>query len=102
MEDYQWVGREWGGKGTENKSIIGRHKIDKRRLRIIQGIEAKELIGRTHGHDLRWVGCKERKGRKNCDNCNSIINKIFLKNKKIKIIRNKNSTGYFIFLISLL
>ena len=51
--------------------------------------EAKELIGMTHGHELsgRNVGGKEGgwqrgiKGRKKWDNCNSIINKIYLKNK---------------------
>ena len=51
--------------------------------------EAKELICMTHGHELRWgnnggrVGTGQRgiKGRKKWDNCNSIINKIYLKNK---------------------
>ena len=51
--------------------------------------EAKELICTTHGHELggnaggrgdaRWRGIK---GRKKWDNCNSIINKIYLKKEK--------------------
>ena len=49
--------------------------------------EAKELICTTHGHELRWVGntggrwgAGQRgiKGKK-WHNCNSIINKIYLK-----------------------
>ena len=51
--------------------------------------EAKELICATHGHELRGVGTGGResagqmriKGRKKWDNCNSIINKIYFKNK---------------------
>ena len=49
--------------------------------------EAKEVICMTHGHELRCgnaggkVGARQRgiKGRKKWDNCNSIINKIYLK-----------------------
>ena len=49
--------------------------------------EAKELIGMTHGHELRWGNAGGRwgtrwrriKGRKKWDSCNSIINKIYLK-----------------------
>ena len=48
--------------------------------------EAKELICTTHGHELRWgnmggrgfTGQRGIKGGK-WDNCNSIINKIYLK-----------------------
>ena len=43
----------------------------------------------THGHELRGEGWKEGvtgqkriKGREKWDNCNSIINKIYLKIKK--------------------
>ena len=51
--------------------------------------EAKELIFMTHGHELRWgndggrvgTGWRGIKGRKKWDNCNSIINKIYLKIK---------------------
>ena len=37
------------------KSINGRDKIDRKRLRIIWGRgEAKELTCMTHGQELRW------------------------------------------------
>ena len=53
--------------------------------------EAKELICMTHGNELRWGNVSGRwdtrqrgiKGRKKQDNCNNIINKMYLKNKKI-------------------
>ena len=35
MEGYQWGRGERGVKGTGIRSIIGRHKIEKGRLRII-------------------------------------------------------------------
>ena len=50
--------------------------------------EAKELICMTHGHELTKVGdCwwewgyreEGNKGEKKLDNCNNIINKIYLK-----------------------
>ena len=49
--------------------------------------EAKELIYMTHEHELRGVNAGGRwgagwrgiKGRKKWDNCNNIINKIYLK-----------------------
>ena len=52
--------------------------------------EAKELTCTTHRHELRWgnaggrgsTGQREIKGRKKWDNCNGIINKIYLTNKK--------------------
>ena len=51
--------------------------------------EAKELTCMTHGHELRWgvVGgnggyrVEAGKGGKIWDNCNSIINRMYLKNK---------------------
>ena len=53
--------------------------------------EAKELICMTHGHELRcrgWGqiaggerGTGQRGDEGNWDNCNSITNKIYLKNK---------------------
>ena len=51
--------------------------------------EAKELVGMTHGHEVRWGnaggswGTAQRgiKGKKKWDNCKSIINKIYLKKK---------------------
>ena len=56
--------------------------------------EAKELIYMTHGHELRWgkdggrgnTGRRGRKGRKKKDNCNSIINKLYLKKTPIHIM----------------
>ena len=48
--------------------------------------EAKELICTTHGHELRgecwcggWCRAERNKGEKKWDNCNSIINKLYLK-----------------------
>ena len=49
--------------------------------------EAKELMCTTHGHELRredvggrgFAGPMGVRGRKKWDNCNSIINKIYLK-----------------------
>ena len=54
--------------------------------------EAKDLIYMTHDHELRWgndggkvsAGQRGIKGRKQWDNCNSIISKIFFKGKKTK------------------
>ena len=51
--------------------------------------EAKELICMTSEHELRWgnaggragAGQRTIEGRKQWDNCNSIINKIHEKNK---------------------
>ena len=61
MEGYQQgSGRERegvneGGKVQGIRIIIGRHKIDRGRLRILSigNGEAKELICMTHGHELR-------------------------------------------------
>ena len=35
MEGYQWGRGEWGGNVHGIRSIIGRHKIDRGRLRIV-------------------------------------------------------------------
>ena len=89
MEGYQQgsgTGKEWG-KGTENKQ----HKwqVENRQgegKNSIGNGEAKELTCTTHGHELKggmqvgesvqdWRGIKWEKW----DNCNSIINKIYLK-----------------------
>ena len=51
--------------------------------------EATELTCMTHRHELKWgnaggrvgTGLRGIKGRKKWDNCNSIIDKIYLKNK---------------------
>ena len=72
------VGMRGGRKGEKVqgiRSINGRYKIDRGRLRIGNGGngEAKECIGMTHGHELRggmlvggWVQDGGRiKGRKN-------------------------------------
>ena len=50
-------GFPWGG-GREEKvkrirSIIGRHKIDGEKSKMVQETEFKELICTTHGHELR-------------------------------------------------
>ena len=95
MEITWWViSREWeeerGGKGTENKQ----HKlqVENRQGEVknsIGNVEAKELVCMTHGHELKggnvggrgwagWSGVKEGKW----DNCNNIINKIYLKTNK--------------------
>ena len=44
------------GKVQGIKSIIGRYKIDRGMLRIVNG-EAKELICTTHGHELWREEC---------------------------------------------
>ena len=52
--------------------------------------EAKELICRTYGHEVRYwnnsgrwgTGQRGIKGRKKWDDCNGIINTIYLKKKK--------------------
>ena len=58
--------------------------------------EAKELICMTHGYERSWGGGKSgwegvcrTEGNKGgeWDNCNSIINKIYLK-KKLGLFRN--------------
>ena len=44
-----------GEKVQGIRSIIGRYKIDRGRLRI-GNVEAKELICMTRGHELRGAG----------------------------------------------
>ena len=66
---------------VENRQGEGKNSIG--------NIEAKELTCINHGHKLKGgnvgrrgcAGWREIKGGKR-DNCNSIINKIYLKNKK--------------------
>ena len=65
--------------------------------------EAKELICTTHGHELRWGNVGGRggavwrgdKGDKKWDNCNSVINNIyiFLKSNWEKNIAVKGKKG---------
>ena len=64
-----------GGKQGEGKNSIG-------------NVEAKEPICMTHGHELQgimWEGWGGQDGVEwgggKWDNCNSIINKIYFKNK---------------------
>ena len=82
MKGYQWGEEGRIGEMVQRiRSIIGRFKID-------WGMETKELICTTHGHELRWGavlvvgGCRTEGNtrEKKWDNCNSIINKIYLKN----------------------
>ena len=63
-----------GEKVQGIRSINGRYKIDRGRVRIVQETEAKELICTTHGHELKgggecWreesAGWRGIKGRKN-------------------------------------
>ena len=84
------------GKGTGSK----RHKwqVENRQgegKNSIGNGEAKELVCTTHGHELgseegtcwwKWQSRMEGdKEEKKWDNCNSIINKIYLKRTKIKL-----------------
>ena len=72
------------------RSIIGRYKIDGDVKNSTGNVEAKELTCMTHGHELKvggiweggWgAGWRGIKGGK-WNNCNSKINKIYLKKKK--------------------
>ena len=91
MEDYRWGGRrENGGKGTGNKKHKWQVQNRQGEVKNSKGSgEAKELICVTHEHKLSWgnvggrwgTGWMGIKGREKWDNCNSIINKIYLKEK---------------------
>ena len=79
-------GGKWG-KSTGNK----KHKwwVQNRQGEVKKSMgngETKELVCMTHGHELRLgndggqgTGQRGIKGRKKWDNCNSIINKRYLK-----------------------
>ena len=72
-EDYQW-GDERGRRGEKAqgiKSIIGRHKIDRERLRIVLEIDKpKNLICTTHGHELsRGRGGGQRRAGRSTECC---------------------------------
>ena len=78
-----------GEKVQGIRGINGRYKIDGEVKNSIGNGEAKELTCTTHGHELKggrgcwWeggAGQRGKKGRKKLDNCNSIINKIYIKN----------------------
>ena len=90
----QGEGREWRGKVQGIRSIIGRYKTDRGKLRIVwemekpknlyvqptdmnEGVGGMLVRGAVHSRG----GLRLEKKR---DNCNSIINKIYLKINKIK------------------
>ena len=50
------------GKGTGKSTLNNRHKIDRAVKNSIGYGEAKELIGMTHGHELRGGGLLEGMG----------------------------------------
>ena len=90
MESFQWGGRgeEWRGKVQGIINIIGRHKIDGERSKMVQETEdSKNLyvqpMGMNYGEgggglgSAGWRGDKEGKIGKT----NSMINKIHLKSK---------------------
>ena len=65
MEGYQQGGGggRMGEKVRGRRSINGRYKIDRGRLRMRNG-EAEELVCLTHGHELRWEGAYREEGNK--------------------------------------
>ena len=81
---------EWGEKVQGIRNIIDRHKRDWGRLRVVQEMEkpknlyvwpmAIKVGGWQREGEYNAEGNK-REG-KNWDNCNSIINKIYLKKKR--------------------
>ena len=83
IEGYQWGGggKRMGGKVQGIRSINSRFQNKGEVKNTIGNIEAKELICKTHGHELRWgmlVGGVFRVDGKNggkWDNCNSTIKK---------------------------
>ena len=90
MEGYQQGGRggKMEGKGTGNKKHDWYAQNGQGEVKnSIGNGEARGLTYTTHGHELRWgnAGGEGRwrgiKGRKKWDNCNSIINKVHLKNE---------------------
>ena len=106
MEGFHGVGRggeEWWGKEQGIRSIIGRHKIDGDRLRMVWETEVKELICTTHEHKLRrgmlegWgvQGRGEIKGE-NWEHCNSIIkiNKMVL-SKNFSLVLMRENKYFF-------
>ena len=79
-----------GEKEQGIRSINGRYKIDRRRLRVVWEMEKPKNLydpwtWTKVGQCLCDGGVKgggEERGRKKWDNCNSIINKIYFKNVK--------------------
>ena len=88
-----WRVISWKGKNGGKSVQIKKHnwQVQNRQREVknsIENREAKELICRTHGHEIRgWSaggnrGTEQRGAKgKYLDNCNSIINKIYLKIK---------------------
>ena len=80
-----------GEKVLEIRSINSMYKIHGEVKNSIENGEAKKLTCTTHRHELRWENASGRsvtgqrgiKERKKWDNCNSIINKIYLKMKSV-------------------
>ena len=69
--------------------MSGSYKIDGDVKNSTGNGVGEELTCMTHGHELkrellegRWVPGRKGQRRKNWDNCNNIINKIYLKNKE--------------------
>ena len=87
----EWEGKR-GGKDTGNKQ----HKwqVENRQgegKNSVGNEEAKELTCMTHGHELKWKNAGGSRGTgqrgitgEKWDNCNSTINKIYLKKRKKK------------------
>ena len=94
MEGYRGGmgrGQRIGEKVQGIRSVIGSIHNRQGEVRNSMGNgEAKELICMTHGHKLKWgndggmgiTGWRGIKRREKWDNCNSIINKIYFKNKQ--------------------
>ena len=62
MEGYQrGVGQGRMGKKLQGiRSIDGRYKIDRERLRIVREMEKPKKLYMTHGHELRWRNANGR------------------------------------------
>ena len=56
-----------GGKVQRIRSIIGRHKVDREVENSVGNGESKEVICRTHGHQLSGGGMLEVGGREEGD-----------------------------------
>ena len=88
-----------GGKVQRISIINGRYKIDGVVKNSIGNVEAKKCICTTLGHALKGGNSGGRgwgiKGGK-WDNCNSIINKIYLKinNKTLKRRKGRKDKRY--------
>ena len=104
MEGYQQGrgGGEWGkSPGNEKHKWLVQNRQGEVKNNIGNG-EAKELICMTHGHELsglhavgrRVAGWRGIKGVKKWDNCNSIINKIYLDEKKISLWEKELCLNY--------